>query len=271
MPGPSPLTYTVRRGRSGQTILYLHGFIGGKEDWTEIAERVGAQYTHLPVDLPGHGTTAPMMAPQLTDHDFTMTGCASLVVRLLDDLHVERCHLVGYSMGGRLALYLLVHHGDRFHKAVVESASPGLETENERRARLDHDFHLARRLEDEPIDTFLKDWYAQQLFATMDRQGARFAALLARRRRAQPGGLARSLRLMGTGAQPSLWEDLGRIEAPLLLVTGERDTKFTAIAERTAPLCPKAVTAIIPHAGHNVHFERPDVYAHTLEEFLATG
>lgn len=245
--------------------------MGCKEDWTDVADTIGSDYAHLLVDFPGHGSTASMIAPQLTDHDFTMPGCAELLLRLLDDLHIERCHLVGYSMGGRLALYLLVHHGDRFIKAVVESASPGLETEDERRARLDRDFHFARRLEDEPIDDFTDEWYAQPLFATMDRQSERFAAMLARRRRSISAGLARSLRLMGTGAQPSLWNDLGGIAAPLLLLAGELDAKFTAIAGRMTPLCPHAATAIIPHAGHNVHFERPDDYAHALATFLATG
>jgi len=242
--------------------------MGCREDWTETTERIGPIFSHLTVDLPGHGRSAPMMAPHLTDHDYSMPGCAALLIRLLDDLHIERCHLVGYSMGGRLALFLLVHHGERFSRAAIESASPGLATESERNARLKHDQELATRLECEPFDTFLQSWYDQPLFASVDRQSARFGALLQRRRLSHPVELARSLRLMGTGAQPSLWSNLGRISPPLLFVTGAVDSKFTQIAARMAPLCPRAATAIIPDTGHLVHFERPDVYSHELKTFL---
>ncbi|MCX6833696.1 MAG: alpha/beta fold hydrolase, partial [candidate division Zixibacteria bacterium] len=137
------------------TVLYLHGFLGCGDDWSEIVNRLGSGLSHLTVDLPGHR----MSANDLPSEYYCMSGCAELIVSLLKHLRIERCHLVAYSMGGRLALYLLTQYPDRFLSAVMESASPGLKTEAERTARRQQDQLWIKRLRERSIDEFLKEWY----------------------------------------------------------------------------------------------------------------
>jgi len=258
-------TLTLSEDQGAPTILYLHGFLGSREDWTEVVELVGNRYSHLTVNLPGHGTSPHRLPASY----YSMPKAAELVINLLDHYGTGQCHLAGYSMGGRLGLYLLVHYSERFASAIMESASPGLKTEEERAARRKENGLLADRLLIYSFDSFLEDWYGQPLFDSTDKGDPRFARMLARRRRQDPSSLALSLRYMGTGAQPSLWERLQDTCSPILFVAGERDAKYSALAHEMARLCPRGRTAILPGAGHNAHFERPDEFCRAVTEFLS--
>ena len=259
------LSYRFQDNPQRPVILYLHGFLGDAEDWGDTMVRLGESFSHLAVDLSGHGDTAD--AP-LDDHDFTMTGCAARLVGLLDFLNINKCHIAAYSMGGRLGLFLLIHYSGRIERAVIEAASPGLDSDIERAARKAYDYKLAEDLENSDYGDFLERWYAQPLFSTVDLTEPRFQDLLQRRRHGDPRQLARSLRLMGTGVQPSLWSRLGLIASPVLFVAGEHDQKFRSLAESMRRLCRQGQVAIIPGAGHNSHFERPAEYAETVRRFL---
>jgi len=266
MTEPPVLGYHFQKNPGKHTILYLHGFLGCKEDWSSTVTQFGDAYSHLTVDLPGHGETAEA---SLDDHDFTISGCAERLIKLLGFLNIEKCHLAAYSMGGRLGLFLLSNYPAHFERAVIESASPGLQSKDERAARTSHDNRLADELIGSEFHEFLDRWYAQPLFSTLDRTNPRFEELLKRRSQGDPGQLARSLRLMGTGVQPSLWSRLGDIACPVLFVVGELDDKYQRLAERMLPLCPRSQVAIIPGAGHNSHFERPAEYGEAVHRFFS--
>jgi len=266
MTDSSLLSYDYIRNANREVVLYLHGFLGCKEDWSETAASLGESFSHLQIDLTGHGVSAETA---YEDRHFTMAGCAAKVIEVLDHLKIERCRLVAYSMGGRLGLFLLTHYPDRFLSAVIESASPGLKTKSERDERRARDERLAEELAGGDMPVFLERWYAQPLFATLDRAGPGFEQLFRRRRTGNPEQLARSLRLMGTGVQPSLWDRLGDIACPVLFVAGERDDKFRRLAEEMHRLCPKGQKAIIPKAGHSSHFERPEEFARAVRRFFA--
>lgn len=256
--------HTLTRRNDAPVLLFLHGFLGCGEDWDEIIELPAGQFSFLRVDLPGHGS-AP---PEFPAEQYQMEHTGGLVIDLLDHLHISRCHLIGYSMGGRLGLYLLAHYPERFARAVIESASPGLRTEEERAARCRHDEHVADQLGKRAFEDFLSEWYNQPLFRTIDQTDPRFVAMLDRRRKSVPGALAMSLRYMGTGVQPPLWDRMSNINHPILFVAGEKDAKFSALADEMANLCPDGRSAIIPHVGHLPHFESPAEFCVKIVQFL---
>ena len=259
------LNHTFAPNGRAPTVLYLHGFLGCSDDWSETITCLGNGFSHLTVDLPGHWTPADSLPPEY----YSMPGCARLIIDLLDNCGIERCHLVGYSMGGRFALYLLTHCSDRFLSAVIESASAGLKTEAERTDREQQDKLWIKRLHERPLDEFLSDWYAQPLFNTIDRTGARFEQMMRRRRQHNPEALALSLQYMGASVMPSLWDSLPALTMPLIFVAGERDERFSALAHEMASLCSCAQAAIIASAGHNTHFDRPDEYCSVVKQFLS--
>lgn len=264
MSGNILLSYTPSKTTGAETVLYLHGFLGCQDDWNEAVEILGDRFNHCRVDLPGHGARHQILSPQ----SYTMPGYTFLLVAALNDCDVHRCSLVGYSMGGRFALYLLAHFPQQFSRAVIESASPGLRTEQEQAARCFEDNKLVYKLRKQPIDEFLRDWYDQPLFATLDKTDPRFEAMLESRRAHDPIGLARSLECMSAGAMPSLWDRLPRIKTQVLFISGENDAKYRALAQEMANLCPRGQVAIIPGAGHNTHFERPEEYCRVVTQFL---
>ena len=248
-----------RRGRP--SILFLHGFMGCGEDWVEVCDLLGNGYFHTRVDIPGHGGSSDIRDAAFGDVADLMSNVAKL-------RGAPVTHLVGYSMGARLALYIAVHHADKLDRIVIESGSPGLKTERERKERRLRDHRLADTLRTQDFGEFLESWYNQPLFASMDKSSERFRQLLARRRIGDPHACADSLEQLGTGVQPSLWENLCEIQNPVLFVAGEKDHKFTRLAAEMSDLCPNGQLAIIASAGHNVHFEQPELYAKTVADFL---
>lgn len=245
-------------------VLFLHGFMGSGADWRGIIDALQPAYRGLAIDLPGHGG-----AVDLDEDAYTMAGAARAVIDALDRRGIARCALVGYSMGGRLALYLALRFPTRFRRLVLESASPGLPTEEERAARRAADEARARRLESEDFDDFLDDWYRQPLFASLRNYPDVLAEMTAARRRNDPAELARALRGMGTGRQPSLWERLSGLPVATLAIAGALDAKYVGLARAMAAASPRVRAAVVPEAGHNVHAEQPRRYLALLRSFLS--
>lgn len=204
------------------------------------------------VDAPGHGTRSHVQADLVEG------------ARQIAEEHGP-ADVVGYSMGGRLALHLALHHPESVGKLVLIGATAGLESEDERAARRAADEELATFLEREGLDAFLDRWLKNPLFATLPAG----AAALESRRGNTVEGLAASLRLMGTGSQESLWELLPSLSNDVLFIVGERDEKFTAVAHRMAALWGGiARVDVVEGAGHAVHLERPHEVAGRIVTFL---
>ncbi|HQH67175.1 MAG TPA: 2-succinyl-6-hydroxy-2,4-cyclohexadiene-1-carboxylate synthase [Candidatus Hydrogenedentes bacterium] len=258
------LHYVVLNPTGNVTVLFLHGFMGSGEDWRLIAQDLSRACRCVLVDLPGHGYT-PVRSDSAA---YTMAAVSRDVMHLMDRVSPGRFFVVGYSMGARLGLYLATEYRERIEGLIMESASPGLRTERERAERRERDDRLAEELETGNWETFLRQWYARPLFETLRKHGSRFEELLERRRMNNPRELARVLRGMGTGAQPSLWDALHEIAAPVLLVVGERDPKYRTLAESMCEMIPRAAMAVMPDAGHNVHFEKPTDYTRLLQGLL---
>jgi 2-succinyl-6-hydroxy-2,4-cyclohexadiene-1-carboxylate synthase len=237
------------------TILFLHGFLGNRLEFATVISRLD-RFNCISIDLPGHGETQ-------ASWEYSLPNTADSII---ENLPVDQANLVGYSMGGRLALYLALNYPDRFPKAVIESGSPGLKTELERAQRIQCDRELANRLEAD-FDQFLIDWYNMSLFKSFAAH-PNFEQILEQRKKNNPIELARSLKEMGTGMQLSLWEKLKSHRQPLLLMVGEYDRKFIEINQEMVSLCETAEFAIVPNCGHNVHFEKPGEFVDRVQRFL---
>ena len=173
--------------------------------------------------------------------------------------------VVGYSMGGRLAVHLAVRHPERVRRLVVVSGSPGLRTARERAERRALDADRAAEIAADFSD-FLDRWTRMPLFAHLP--DALRQRLEAERAAQDPAELGRSLVGMGTGAQPSHWGALGGISGPALAVAGALDPKFVGVARQMAQAGPVGV-AVVPGAGHHLPAEAPDALAALLTRFLA--
>ncbi|HEY9608844.1 2-succinyl-6-hydroxy-2,4-cyclohexadiene-1-carboxylate synthase [Allocoleopsis sp.] len=255
--------YSFRGNRAKPLILFLHGFMGDGNEFNEVISLLSDQFCSLTVDLPGHGKTRVLGDEEC----YMMSNTADAVINLLDQLNVKNCFLVGYSMGGRLALYLNLHFPQYFSKVVLESASPGLKTERDRLERIQRDFALSKKLEKGNLPTFLEKWYDQPLFASL-KNHPKFDFLIESRLHNNPCMLAKSLRNLGLGCQPCLWENIKHNKNPLLLVVGEYDSKFIVINSDMARLCQSTTLEIVSSCGHNMHFEDPKTFVENVRLFF---
>lgn len=255
--------YSLSGNADKPLILFLHGFMGDSNEFNEVISLLSDQFYFLTVDLPGHGKTRVLGG----DVCYTMSNTAHALIDLLDQLNIQQCFLAGYSMGGRLALYLNLYFPERFPKVVLEAASPGLKTQRERLERIQRDWELARKLENSDFSEFLSNWYNQPLFASLKKHPD-FESLIASRLQNNPLELAKSLQNLGTGCQPSLWEKLKQNKNPLLLLVGEYDVKFRSINSDMARLCESAKLEIVSNCGHNIHFENSKAFVEKLIMFL---
>lgn len=258
------LGYYVRVEGSGPPVLLLHGFTGSHQSFDGICQRLSQRFTVVRPDLPGHGASVVGKTQA-----WTMDTVVFSLFRLMRELGFPTFSCLGYSMGARVALAMAAQAPNRLDCLVAESGSPGLRTAEEREARVQADNALAVRMESMGLLAFVDEWNQKPLFQTQ--QGLSKAAK-ERQRNIRLShlvtGLAASLRNMGTGAQPSVWEGLPQVQVPTLLVTGEADEKFHRIAAEMITLLPDAQHVVIPGAGHDVHLEQPDRYYDATLAFL---
>jgi len=257
----SSLAVTECGSPAAPAVVFLHGFMGSARDWSPVVAVLARTHRCIMVDLPGHGATGAPADESLWRPD----ACAGAIADIL-----AACGggaVVGYSLGGRIALQTAIDHPGTVARAVIVSASPGIPDEAGRTARRGDDEHLACELETRGLEPFLDRWYRLPLFASL-REHPSFLAVLERRRENDPRLLARSLRAMGTGAQRSLWDDLPGLRAPLLLLAGERDAKFTALALDAVALCPRGEAVVLRGRGHALVEEDPHAVAGETAAFL---
>jgi 2-succinyl-6-hydroxy-2,4-cyclohexadiene-1-carboxylate synthase len=230
-------------------LVLLHGFTHTGASWDPVRAALGERYRAMAPDIRGHGTAA----------DAQPVALEAVIADVAAAAPADAFTLVGYSMGGRIALHVALARPERVRRLVLLGASPGLADASEREERRRADDALADRIEAIGVEAFADEWGRLPLWEGQPERVR--AAAHADRLRNTPAGLADALRGLGTGALPSLWDRLGELPMPVVLLAGERDAKFRAIAERMAERIPGARLEIIPGTGHAAHLERPDLVA----------
>jgi 2-succinyl-6-hydroxy-2,4-cyclohexadiene-1-carboxylate synthase len=258
------LQFNVEVAGDGFPLVLLHGFTGGAATWRPF-ETEWPGFRTVAIDLIGHGASA---APD-DEGRYSMERCVADVAALIGAECGGRAAVLGYSMGGRVALHLALAAPERVAALVLESVSTGVEDAAERASRVTSDRALADSIERDGPEAFVDRWEAVPLFATQARlpDGVR-RRLREQRLRNRTGGLANSLRGMGAGAQQPAFARLGELAMPVLLIAGEDDVKYRALARAMGERIPGARVEIVEGAGHAVHLEQPEAFAPLVKEFL---
>lgn len=248
-------------------IVLLHGFTGSTATWHEVMTQLKGRFQLIAIDLTGHGKTSiPVelnryrMEEQLADLE-----------SLFSQLNLTEFTLVGYSMGGRIALAYTAEYPERVHTLILESASPGLKTAAEKVVRKEVDAKLADRIETEGMENFVDFWENIPLFESQKKLSWKQRQKVREERLGQDQvGLANSLKGIGTGSQPSYWDNLATINLPVLLLTGELDGKFVDISREMKEKMPNAIHCTTKNVGHAIHVENPVLFATMVEEHINT-
>ena len=264
--GPS-LWYETKGDRSNDPLVLLHGFTGTHRTWDQLGERLAKRnYLILP-DLPGHGSSG--VTPSIADMGVRATSEAVAELLRMEG-GGRRAALFGYSLGGRVALDLACNHQELLSSLILEGASPGIQADDVREGRRVKDDALAEEIERRGVDWFVDYWQETPLFATQkDLPRAVFEAIRRDRLSNSAHGLAMSLRAAGTGAMIPLWDKIGDLGIPVLLVVGKKDRKYAQIGGAMQERIPGSAVAEVDGAGHCVHVEKPEEFATLAERFLA--
>lgn len=243
---------------SGAPLVLLHGFTQTARLWGSFGETLEDHRTLVCLDLPGHAGSDDVRAD--------LPATAALVAEAVRaEIGGERCDLLGYSLGARVALHVAVGQDVAIDRLVVIGATAGMESPEAREGRRRSDEELADRLEATgDVAGFVRTWLSGPLFSRLPTA----AAGEAERLRNTAPGLASSLRLCGAGTQVPLWDRMAGLSGPMLAVAGLDDARFAAHAIRLARLAPNAVASLVPGGGHAVHLAQPETSARLVLHWL---
>jgi 2-succinyl-6-hydroxy-2,4-cyclohexadiene-1-carboxylate synthase len=266
------------------TYALLHGFMGSAENWRPVGERLaaaGSEGLHtraVALDIYGHfdperAADDPATADLAGPRSDSSSVWKNEVTRLADRLWSlpSPVHLVGYSLGARLALAVLCDHSELFVRGPVRFATligvnPGLPGDpddvvegSEREARIAADEEWATLLEQD-YPEFLDRWQQQPVFAGLADRASESALDRDRKLRLKhdPKRLAQALRKLGLGQMPDYGQALANLDLPISIVIGEHDEKFWNLARNVAVRLPMASIHVVKDVGHNVLLERPE-------------
>ncbi|MEM7175151.1 MAG: 2-succinyl-6-hydroxy-2,4-cyclohexadiene-1-carboxylate synthase [Chlamydiota bacterium] len=251
MPGCSSFAYP---------FVFLHGFLGSPTDWGPLRSFL-PPHQSIALMLPGHGD-CPLPAKRPLLPVVIDAIIEAIEAKLTCS---EKYTLVGYSLGGRLALHLALRYSKQIDKLILIAANPGLDTKKEQ--RLARDQAWADLLSRKGIDHFITTWYQQPLFRHFSLTPER-AAL---RKKHASASLQRMLRDLSPAVIPSLWPMVKKISIPTLFLFGKEDQKYANIANRLNSLKSSIKTVAIQGAGHVVHLEKPQLTAAAIETFCNPG
>jgi 2-succinyl-6-hydroxy-2,4-cyclohexadiene-1-carboxylate synthase len=232
-------------------VLFIPGFMQRGDAWRPVAELLPERYPSRVLDHAEHSFEGRLR--EIFEHASEPPSSGRPV-------------LVGYSLGGRLALRAALREPQRFAGVVTVGATAGIEEGPLRTHRADADEKLASWIEAMPIEDIVSLWERQPLFA--DQSESLVEAQRAGRLSHDPRSLALLLRTAGQGALDAVWNDLRTLDLPLLAIAGARDDGYSAAAKRIAATAPRARAAIVEEAGHAAHLQRPEEVARLITEFL---
>jgi len=234
-------------------IFCIHGNFQTAKVWQTLEERMKAVFSDLEM------ITEELCAKQFQSFDnWTEDFCG----RVDAQANGEKSILLGYSLGGRLALHACLSRPDLWKSAIVVGADPGLESEEEKKVQLHRDRKWAERLKREPLEKVVNEWDAQSVFCGIGNQAPRNLGEMNSDR------LSQQFEVFSKGIQQNLAPELAELKnLPILFVSGEKDHKYQVIGERLAKSSSVINVQVIADAGHRVPWENPESFVQVLIDF----
>ena len=246
-------------------VVLIHGFTGSSKDWEPIIPHLSKRFNYYSIDIIGHGNSD---SPPL-EKFYTQASIVELLNKITQEIITGKFILLGYSMGGRVSVSFAVNFPDKIEGLILESASAGIENDEERNIREQSDEELAKFIEKHSVEEFINVWMEQDIFNTQKRfANSKLNAIKDLKLNNNKTGLALFLKGFGTGQMIPLYDQLKKIKSKTLLITGDLDDKFSLINNRMVNLFPSAKHVSIKNSGHNTHLETPGPFIKTVNNFL---
>ena len=234
-------------------LFCIHGNFQAPSVWKPLAENLKTRNVNLdviPINL----------------ENYSIDGFNRWVDDFCDSVQTlagqEKSFLLGYSLGGRLALHASLHNSNLWQGIIIVGADPGLESQEEKRLQLDKDRNWAERLRREPLEKLVDEWDAQSVFCGIGNQAPRNLGEM------DPDRLSHQFEVFSKGIQQNLVPKLAELKRPpVLFVSGEKDHKYQGIGEKLAKSTSIVKVQVIADAGHRVPWENPKSFVQVLIDF----
>ena len=255
--------YSEQQGSTDKpTLVFLHGFLGNRQDWQSTIDQLKDDFHCVTIDLPGHGRSAGSVIS--VENGFE--NCHQLIRFCLDALNIQSFSLIGYSLGGRIALdYARTQHDLRLKHLILESCHIGLSNDSEKEKRYHFDLTWAERFSTQAIEESLSEWYNQAIFNDLGEQEKKLT--IEKRSHNYGVFLANMLLSTSLSKQQSALSYLTATTLPITYFYGQKDTKFTGIA-KLFPQTKNIKSQCFNGLGHNTHQQDPINYAHNIKQIF---
>lgn len=233
-----------------QSIVFIHGFLGSSLDFIPLIKKLQEDYFCLAIDLPAHGQS-PYLANTL-----------SAVQKTIESFQTTP-FLVGYSLGGRIALHLDQKTNLPIRGTFILSSHIGLECPMQKKTRLARDLLWIEKLKTLPSKEFLQAWYEQSTFSSLQKKPNLLKKIIENRLFNNPLELALILEELSLAKQPLL----NTFSSPTYFLYGNEDLK---IKDLYSNFPPHILRKEIEQAGHTVHLENPIACIEAIQDWLST-
>jgi 2-succinyl-6-hydroxy-2,4-cyclohexadiene-1-carboxylate synthase len=243
------------------TLVFLHGFLGSSQDWRLVIDEIGDQYPCLSLDLLGHGDS-----PSVVNNENGFDQSHFYLKQSLKLFHVKRFILIGYSLGGRIALdYARTQHDNDLKGLILESSHIGLFTETEKKLRYQNDLNWAVQFRNNEISTVLAKWYQQAVFSNLsEKEKQRF---ITKRSKNNSENLADMLLATSLSQQIYARPFLEETTLPIQYCCGALDSKFKLLSKIFNNKKNIKVQSFAD-VGHNIHEKFPVKYSEIIIQFV---
>lgn len=247
------------------SLVFIHGFANSSKDWQRIFSLLPNHYNLIAVDLPGFGKSDVHSDIKYYKSDFLLR----MLNYIIHTLKLNKPVLIGYSMGGRLALSFAIAHPKSISALIIESASPGLKSSEEQIAKVEQDKAIIDFIRNNTIQDFVNFWKNLPFFESQKNLPQSIVdEVYSNLNELNPLGLINSLSGFGQGVMPEQWSQIENIAIPCLLISGEKDEKYCEINKLMRKKISSSCHEIVKDAGHNVHLEKPEEFVNLLTKFL---
>ncbi len=247
-------------------LVLLHGFAGSAYVWKILFDKLENLCPIIAIDLIGHGKTCAPDDPKFYSEESQI----SQLNKIFEELEIEKFILLGYSMGGRLALSYSINNTNKIIGLILESSTAGIQNYDSRKDRYENDLLISEKIRTGNLIHFFKNWYSASLFNSLKNIPNKLDELILRKSKNNRTGLANSLIGFSTGKMKNYWSEIQKFPKPVLLICGDLDQKYYDINLKLNSLFPNSNLAVIKDSGHITHLEKPDEFVNLVNSFLRT-
>ena len=249
----------VNNKSSSIPTLFLHGFTGTSNSWSEVISKLSSY--SIALDIVGHGKSTF----NDLDNDYSIDDWCDDLNEILDSFKIVELNICGYSMGGRLAIAFAAKYAKKINGLILESTSLGIKDKKAREDRYQEDLKLCEVIKND-FHKFVEKWERTSLFSSQSKRNqVQFKKQRENRLSHNPAQLSKALKAFSQGHMRPYEAEFSKFNFPISIINGSDDFKYKLIGKRMSKINKQAIQHVVNNANHNVHLESTDAFINLIK------